>query len=137
MRISDWSSDVCSSDLLRIERVQRLRTIERHQGDGAARFDEKGFVGHSYLLRHSGEGRNLDGGTPACAGVTVQVRGVHLSFSGKGAKIASTQSSVTASGVGGSHFGLLSLSMINARTPSMKSCIWTTRLPIEIGRAHV
>src|SRR3546814_4831779 len=53
----------------------------------------------SYLLRHSGEGRNLDGETPACAGVTVQVRGVHFSFSGKGAKIASTQSSVTASGV--------------------------------------
>src|SRR3546814_10106360 len=79
MRISDWSSDVCSSDLLRIERVQRLRTIERHQGDGAARFDEKGFVGHSYLLRHSGEGRNLDGEIPACAGVTVQVRGVHRS----------------------------------------------------------
>src|SRR3546814_3856472 len=97
LRISDWSSDVCSSDLsgedgaalalvcleggeggdqivehLRIERVQRLRTIERHQGDGAARFDEKGFVGHSYLLRHSGEGRNLDGETPACAGVTVR-----------------------------------------------------------------
>src|SRR3546814_5753471 len=101
MRFRDWSSDVCSSDLLRIGRVQRLRTIERHQGDGAARFDEKGFVGHSYLLRHSGEGRNLDGETPACAGVTVQVRGVHFSFSGKGAKIASTQSSVTASGVGG------------------------------------
>src|SRR3546814_5535024 len=94
MRISDWSSDVCSSD----------------------------------LLRHSGEGRNLDGETPACAGVTVQVRGVHFSFSGKGAKIASTQSSVTASGVGGSHFGLLSLSMINERTPSMKTDRKSTRL---------
>ena len=59
----------------------------------------------------------------ASTGVTVQVRGVHFSFSGKGAKIASIQSSVTASGLAGSHLGLLSLSMISARTPSMKSCI--------------
>src|SRR3546814_5713688 len=34
MRISDWSSDVCSSDLLRCEAGQRRHADEREQGDG-------------------------------------------------------------------------------------------------------
>src|SRR3546814_4891453 len=39
-----------------------------------------------------------------------QVSGVHSSLSGSDEKIASIHASVTASAVGGSHFGLLSLS---------------------------
>src|SRR3546814_4706257 len=37
MRISDWSSDVCSSDL--IEGAFRLRLADRHVGDAAGRID--------------------------------------------------------------------------------------------------
>src|SRR3546814_7417060 len=30
-----------------MERIERLRAVGRHQRDGAARFDEEGFVSHS------------------------------------------------------------------------------------------
>src|SRR3546814_17305872 len=52
MRISDWSSDVCSSDLHQIElgteaanRDQRtftVRTVDRHAGDALQRLGEVG-----------------------------------------------------------------------------------------------
>src|SRR3546814_4608783 len=90
----------------------------------AARFDEEGFVSHSGFSIFSSP-RIKSGVTKS--GRQGQVSGVHCSVSGNGAKIASIQASVTASAVGGFHFGLLSLSTISARTPSRKSCIWTTR----------
>src|SRR3546814_10423386 len=38
MRISDWSSDVCSSDLLRAERRLRAGSIVEHEPDRYLRF---------------------------------------------------------------------------------------------------
>src|SRR3546814_7931992 len=35
MRISDWSSDVCSSDLVRAQRGRRGEAAHHHRGDGA------------------------------------------------------------------------------------------------------
>src|SRR3546814_6739216 len=40
MRISDWSSDVCSSDLLKTAVAEELATVERlHGGEAAAGFE--------------------------------------------------------------------------------------------------
>src|SRR3546814_8212981 len=49
MRISDWSSDVCSSDLLEIDEVER--------GQGARRFIVWGHRGcrAEWIKRHRGE----------------------------------------------------------------------------------
>src|SRR3546814_13830947 len=50
-----------------------------------------------------------------------QVSGVHSSLSGSDEKIESIHASVTASAVGGSHFGLLALSTIRATASPTQS----------------
>src|SRR3546814_3604690 len=45
MRISDWSSDVCSSDLARRERAQRVGLFASALGDHAG-IDDGGDHGH-------------------------------------------------------------------------------------------
>src|SRR5579872_6560514 len=54
-------------------------------------------------------------------------RGVHSSPAGSGAKIASTIASLTPPRASGDQAGLLSLSTITERTPSLKSCVITWR----------
>src|SRR3546814_13842556 len=89
----------------------------------AARFDEEGFVSHSGFSIFSSP-RIKSGVTKS--GRQGQVSGVHCSVSGNGAKIASIQASVTASAVGGLHFGLLSLSPIRtAECRVGKVCVST------------
>src|SRR3546814_7267690 len=81
MRISDWSSDVCSSDLLAIPRLERarhvrLRTVAQDQGEAGDRVerpqDERQaddlpqFLGRAFLRRLRGRveegGRGGQGG---------------------------------------------------------------------------
>src|SRR3546814_9036022 len=56
MRISDWSSDVCSSDLLSHEEGRRLQHVY-NAGDLVHRrvFVHVGEHGHAYLLLHGGQ----------------------------------------------------------------------------------
>src|SRR3546814_9281372 len=61
MRISDWSSDVCSSDLHMIERFLRYAGIG---GDGFEEIDTclgRQQIGHRHLMRETGR-RPLEGG---------------------------------------------------------------------------
>src|SRR3546814_7518863 len=51
MRISDWSSDVCSSDLLGVAVADRVRTGWRYAGLGGSRPSRAGLVGTGWLLR--------------------------------------------------------------------------------------
>src|SRR3546814_1118796 len=67
MRISDWSSDVCSSDLRdrdrRLIRPPRLVAVER-QPDLARRLGEE-LVDRGRIGRHRNRNRNRGGGSPA------------------------------------------------------------------------
>src|SRR3546814_4939932 len=56
MRISDWSSDVCSSDLMREEREKRANT-----GSRTARFNGPGGIG----LRNKNEVSPMGRANPA------------------------------------------------------------------------
>src|SRR3546814_17006103 len=62
MRISDWSSDVCSSDLTRLDRLRLLGIADKHDlGPGPfgfakhalhlARADHPGLVDHQHVAR--------------------------------------------------------------------------------------
>src|SRR3546814_347725 len=60
MRISDWSSDVCSSDLLRQEMTRHLYAV--HCRDGGSLLPPRdaanpGHIGHDEIGRPSGDGR--------------------------------------------------------------------------------
>ena len=67
-----------------VERVERLRAVQRDQRHRAALLDQDGgVVGHS----------------------PVSGKGVHASCVGSGANRTSSISSLTSSGVGGSHCG--------------------------------
>src|SRR3546814_2251903 len=53
MRISDWSSDVCSSDLLdRVVADDRTGRIEAHEGEGVDEFVERDSVLQADRDRH-------------------------------------------------------------------------------------
>src|SRR3546814_19211218 len=59
MRISDWSSDVCSSDLLRLDQLRRVRRHgDRGGGDGglAARIEPAQLVGVPAIRSLEGQG---------------------------------------------------------------------------------
>src|SRR3546814_5235744 len=59
MRISDWSSDVCSSDLIGVATSRDLKTWRRHPGNpilkvGAPGSNDARFVANPCVMRHNG-----------------------------------------------------------------------------------
>src|SRR3546814_4791002 len=51
MRISDWSSDVCSSDLRTVRLFEEAGILERHDfGDGRARYEAAPEAHHDHLI---------------------------------------------------------------------------------------
>src|SRR3546814_9321161 len=67
MRISDWSSDVCSSDLLDLAAFD-LRARGRHGVDGQRNLfaDHVGHGGGRALVRHAEQGRASQIGRASC-----------------------------------------------------------------------
>src|SRR3546814_5171004 len=54
MRISDWSSDVCSSDLMPPQQGQRLSDLVGHRFDFGAHCSSSSQLGHPPALRRRG-----------------------------------------------------------------------------------
>src|SRR3546814_5558769 len=51
MRISDWSSDVCSSDLRTVRVFEEAGILDRHEfGDGRARYEAAPESHHDHLI---------------------------------------------------------------------------------------
>src|SRR3546814_11066270 len=67
MRISDWSSDVCSSDLLaadrRVAHRRRLRALQVH-GHGQARDPDVGAAFEPFVVADAGEALAAPGVAP-------------------------------------------------------------------------
>src|SRR3546814_18951354 len=56
MRISDWSSDVCSSDLTALEGGRTQHLVEVEVADpGAAQLDRQAAVGHREIAAEGGD----------------------------------------------------------------------------------
>src|SRR3546814_4660454 len=69
MRISDWSSDVCSSDLLHLtvgQAQQRILHAGRRLGHRAGRDNRRGRIAGLFLAENGGELLIAASGEPEC-----------------------------------------------------------------------
>src|SRR3546814_1632735 len=59
MRISDWSSDVCSSDLVAIHRRRARRSVDANSCDSVSRISESRFIALNFVKGKRSEERRV------------------------------------------------------------------------------